>query len=89
MHLLCGECLPQYEDDIKEATHGRGAQCPICQQSVGQAVLTPKATKGEQGGGRSPVSATKCTSFDTKMGHSSKLLALIKDIEGHMHEDKR
>jgi len=30
-HLLCGECLPQYESDLRDTLIGGKAQCPSCE----------------------------------------------------------
>lgn len=89
-HLLCGDCLPQYEIDLKESRKGNKAQCPLCHQMIGLNFVELKEVgKGQILGSHSPLTLGAMNYFDTAEGYSSKLCVLLQDLESHMHKDKR
>ena len=89
-HLLCGDCLPQYEVDLKEGRKGSKAECPLCYQMIGLNFVEPKkAGKRQILSSHSPLTLGAMNCFDTAEGYSSKLCVLLQDLESHMHKDKR
>jgi SWI/SNF-related matrix-associated actin-dependent regulator of chromatin subfamily A3 len=88
-HLLCNECLPQYEADLKETKVGKGAQCPLCENVIVGSFLASKEKSGRQNAARSPSSLAPPDSFDVNRGYSTKLLALLQDVESQLESDKR
>jgi len=89
-HLLCGDCLPQYEVDLKESRKGSKAQCPLCYQMIGlNFVELKKVGRGQILGSHSPLTLRAMNYFDTTEGYSSKLCVLLQDLESHMHKNKR
>lgn len=82
-HLLCNECLPQYEADLKENKVGKTLQCPLCQKAIVGSFIMANNRVGPK---RTPE---PLTSFDLNSGYSTKLCALLQDIEGQAESDKR
>jgi SNF2 family DNA or RNA helicase len=88
-HLLCSECLPQYEADLKEARVGKKAQCPLCENVIAGSFLASKEKRGRKKAACSPISLAPLTSFDINGGYSTKLSVLLQDVESQEKSDKR
>jgi SWI/SNF-related matrix-associated actin-dependent regulator of chromatin subfamily A3 len=88
-HLLCSECLPQYEADLKEARVGKKSQCPLCENIIIGSFLASKEKRSHKKATRSPVSPAPLASFDISGGYSTKLSALLQDVESQEDSDKR
>jgi SWI/SNF-related matrix-associated actin-dependent regulator of chromatin subfamily A3 len=89
-HLLCGDCLLQYEADLKESSEGNEARCPLCYRMIGlNFVELKKVGEGQILGSHSPPTLGAMNCSETIEGYSSKLSVLLQDLESHMHKDKR
>jgi SWI/SNF-related matrix-associated actin-dependent regulator of chromatin subfamily A3 len=87
-HLLCSECLPQYEAELKETKVGNKAQCPLCESTIFGSFLATKEQSGIKAASRSPASSARHYSFDINHGYSTKLSALLQDVESQPGSDK-
>jgi len=76
-HLLCNECLPQYEADLKETKVVKEAQCQLCENVIVGSSLVSKEKSGRKNAARSPSSPASPDPFDVNGGHSTKLLAAL------------
>jgi SWI/SNF-related matrix-associated actin-dependent regulator of chromatin subfamily A3 len=88
-HLLCSECLPQYEADLKETTVGKKAQCPLCENVIVGSFIPANEKTGRKKAPVWPISSEPLTSFDLNGGYSTKLSALLQDIERQEESEKR
>jgi hypothetical protein len=88
-HLLCSECLPQYESDLKEATVGKKAQCPLCENMIVGNFIAVNEKRGRKNGPVGPNSPRSLSSFDLNGGYSTKLHVLLQDIESQEEWEKR
>lgn len=91
-HLLCRECVQEYENRLREAKQGKKFQCPLCQELIGGNFLASKQKGRRQMKSKLSPSVgpqTVSISFNINSGYSSKLKMLLEDIESHMHKDKR
>lgn len=91
-HLLCQDCVLEYEARLKEGRRGKKFQCPVCQNLISENFLTLKERGRRQMRSQLPASVASTvpsTCFDLNAGYSSKMTMLLKDIESHMHKDKR
>jgi SWI/SNF-related matrix-associated actin-dependent regulator of chromatin subfamily A3 len=88
-HLICCECLPQYEADLKEARVGNKAQCPLCEKVIVGSFLASKEKRGPKKAPLWSVSPPPLASFDVNGGYSTKLSTLLQDIESQDQSDKR
>ncbi|KAI9779018.1 MAG: hypothetical protein M1816_003778 [Peltula sp. TS41687] len=91
LHLLCPDCVVEYEACLKEARQGKKFQCPLCPNLIDSSFLVSKGKGKRQAGPRSVPSAAlpaSSTNFDFNAGHSSKFNMLLKDIEENMHKNK-
>ncbi|KAH8687414.1 SNF2 family N-terminal domain-containing protein [Tricladium varicosporioides] len=87
-HLLCSECLPQYESDLKETIIGKKAQCPLCDNMI---VGNFIAMNEKMGPKNAPVWATppgSLTPFGLNGGYSTKLSTLLQDVESQEESEK-
>jgi SWI/SNF-related matrix-associated actin-dependent regulator of chromatin subfamily A3 len=92
LHLLCSVCLAEHEYDYPQDEDGRRSQCRLCNGSdqpldfyrtlYSQSVKSRNSALFED---TPPPSST--TSMCT--GHSTKLTAVLKNIEGNIHGTKR
>ncbi|KAH0536054.1 hypothetical protein FGG08_007035 [Glutinoglossum americanum] len=80
-HLLCPECLPQYENGLKGLGRGRGYQCPICQQSIGLNYLATTQKRQDHFMTDAKASPRSLPSNFQPHGYSSKINALVEDLE--------
>ncbi|EPE30717.1 P-loop containing nucleoside triphosphate hydrolase [Glarea lozoyensis ATCC 20868] len=87
-HLICCECLPQYEADLKEARVGKKAQCPLCEKVIVGSFLASKEKRGPKKAPLWSVSPPPLASFDVNGGYSTKLSTLLQDIESQDQSDK-
>jgi len=88
-HLLCSECLPQYEAELKETTVGKKSQCPLCENMiVGSFILANEKTTRKKAS-VSQIPPESLTSFELNSGYSTKLSALLQDIESQEESQKR
>jgi hypothetical protein len=78
LHLLCGNCMAGYRQDC-ENNKEDNAQCPICGLHFKHTQPMAKPW---------PNAETKNLGAAVE-GHSSKLTALIRDIEEHRYRAKR
>jgi hypothetical protein len=81
-HLLCSECLPQYEADLKETRVGKNAQCPLCENVIVGSFIKANKKTGRKRAPVGPVSPGSLTSFNLNEGYSTKFSALLQDVEG-------
>jgi SWI/SNF-related matrix-associated actin-dependent regulator of chromatin subfamily A3 len=88
-HPLCGECLPQYEADLKEVRVGEKAQCPLCENVIIGSFLASKEKGGHKKAIRSPDSPASLDSFNINCGYSTKLSTLLQDVDTQDKSDKR
>jgi hypothetical protein len=88
-HLLCSECLPQYEADLNQTRVGKKAQCPLCENVIVGNFLASKEKTGRKKVARSSDSLAPLDSFDVNRGYSTKILVLLQDIESQPELDKR
>jgi SWI/SNF-related matrix-associated actin-dependent regulator of chromatin subfamily A3 len=76
-HLICGECLPAYEEELVSSEEDGRASCPVCglQGNRKTFVLHPKLNKE--------------THVDVTSGKApTKLLALLENVERQNVNDK-
>jgi SWI/SNF-related matrix-associated actin-dependent regulator of chromatin subfamily A3 len=85
-HLLCSECLPQYEADVKSTRVGNKTQCPLCENVILGSFLASKEKRGRK---LSACLAVPLASFGADCGYSTKLAALVQEIESQEESDKR
>ncbi|KAH3983832.1 hypothetical protein HBI56_076820 [Parastagonospora nodorum] len=76
-HLICGECLPAYEEELDESQEEGRTRCPVCETPGNREafVLRPKPDVQDRG-----VAMTKKP--------STKLLALMKNVQRQSVDDK-
>jgi hypothetical protein len=88
-HLLCCECLPQYEADVKETRVGNKAQCPLCENVILGSFLASKEKRDRKLSACLPVSPVPLAAFGENYSYSTKLAALVQEIESQGGSDKR
>jgi len=88
-HLLCSECLPQYEADLKETKVGKKAQCPLCENVIVGSFIMANEKTGRKKAPVGPISSGSLTFFDLNGGYSTKFSALLQDIESQEEWEKR
>jgi len=76
-HLICGECLPAYEEELDESQEGGRARCPECGTSGNREafILRPKLDVQDR-----EVAMTKKP--------STKLLALLTNVKKQRVDEK-
>jgi SWI/SNF-related matrix-associated actin-dependent regulator of chromatin subfamily A3 len=88
-HLLCSECLPQYEADLKETKVGKKAQCPLCENAIVGSFITANEKTGRKKAPVGPFSPGSLNFFDLNAGYSTKFSALLQDVESQEEWEKR
>jgi hypothetical protein len=88
-HLLCSECLPQYEADLKETKVGKKAQCPLCENVIAGSFIKANEKKGRRKALVGHISPGSLTSFNLNDGYSTKFSAVLQDVEGQEEGEKR
>ena len=76
-HLICGGCLPAYEEELDESQENGRARCPVCETPGNRETFVLRPKLDVQGRG---VSMTKKP--------STKLLALMKNVQRQSVDDK-
>jgi SWI/SNF-related matrix-associated actin-dependent regulator of chromatin subfamily A3 len=87
-HALCGDCIPQYLSDLENAREGNKYQCPICFNLIDRSFLLPKKDKGERLADSCSATTPIVHNVDTKKGYSTKLSALMEDIQKYRYLEK-
>lgn len=87
-HLLCSECLPQYEADLKETKVGKKAQCPLCGNVIVGGFIAANEKTGRKKAPVGRISPGSLTFFDLNGGYSTKLSALLQDVESQEEGEK-
>lgn len=87
-HLVCADCFPQFEIELKDKMSVGTETCPICHECV------KKGTNLTRGKKRKRQNSLKKhvldeSSFGSNAGLSTKLSALLEDIMAHINSDKR
>ena len=85
LHLLCSVCLAEHEYDYPQDEDGRRSQCRLCDGSNQPMDFYPTLHYQSVESGDTPPSST--SSMDT--GHSTKLTAVVKNIEDNIQGSKR
>lgn len=88
-HLLCSECLPQYEADVRETRVGNKAQCPLCENLIVNNFIVSEEKRVRKLSVHLPVSPIPLATFRTDCNYSTKLATLVQDIETQGEADKR
>jgi SWI/SNF-related matrix-associated actin-dependent regulator of chromatin subfamily A3 len=92
LHLLCSVCLAEHEYDYPQDEDGRKSQCRLCNGSNQPMDLYPTPHYQSVMLGDSALSEDmpppgSASSMDT--GHSTKLTAVLKNIEDNIQGSKR
>jgi len=75
-HLICGDCLPEFRADLDESLENGCARCSVCglQGPLDSFIITP--------------SDTPETIATTPKSYSTKMLALLHNIQNQNSDDK-
>jgi SWI/SNF-related matrix-associated actin-dependent regulator of chromatin subfamily A3 len=77
-HMICNECLPAYINELQRSRQLDGTQlCPICNRRENEDCFVNGGQINSKSISQSPVA------------HPTKLMAIAKKLEIHMHLDKR
>jgi hypothetical protein len=86
-HLICSNCLPQFEEALATAKDAKGRVCPLCGEDLpGDYLVLNKAEAMLGQLGRQQQESTVSFQAD---GVSSKINALLANIEKTNSQDKR
>jgi SNF2 family DNA or RNA helicase len=86
-HLICSNCLPQFEQALTTAKDAKGRVCPLCGEELPGDYLVLNRAEAMLGQlGRQQQEST--VSFQTD-GFSSKINALLANVEKTNAQDKR
>ncbi|KAH7090598.1 DNA repair protein rad5 [Paraphoma chrysanthemicola] len=75
-HLICGECLPTYEAELKSSEENERAQCPEC------------GLRGERSTFIRPATVAQRQEMRIDGKYPTKLYALLGDIRAQSTDDK-
>ena len=75
-HLICGECLPQYQADLQDTLMNGKARCPCCGHEGSIAHFPGNAASDDE--------ISRENAF-----FSTKVQAVVRKLEGQAPEDKR
>jgi SWI/SNF-related matrix-associated actin-dependent regulator of chromatin subfamily A3 len=76
-HLICGECLPDFESDLDDTLEDGRSQCPFCGLRTERSlfVVSPSTVKDD-------ITKAETTEYPTK------LRALLEDVQSQSATDK-
>jgi SWI/SNF-related matrix-associated actin-dependent regulator of chromatin subfamily A3 len=86
-HLICSECLPQFEQALATAKDAKDRVCPLCGQELPGDYLV--LTRAEAMLGQIGRQLQECSLSFRPDGVSSKIKALLTNIENTSAQDKR
>ena len=84
-HLLCLDCLPQYERLLAGVDEHRRRACPICGKHITSSYLAPES---KQSSGSRPFPQIILDSPPAE-GHSTKISAMLRDMQENDEAAKR